>query len=64
MIYCRAFLLKILRKPSGNDNWGWTDPETGKEYVLCGLDDGTAFIDISNPEEPFFLGKLLTATEQ
>tara|TARA_B110000285_G_scaffold221329_1_gene274145 strand:- start:10571 stop:11800 length:1230 start_codon:yes stop_codon:yes gene_type:complete len=48
---------------SGNDNWGWTDPETGKEYVLSGLDDGTAFIDISNPEEPFFLGKLLTATE-
>ena len=55
--------LEELESNSGNDNWGWTDPETGKEYVISGLDDGTAFIDISNPEEPFFLGKLLTATE-
>ena len=55
--------LEELGSLSGNDNWGWTDPETGKEYVLSGLNDGTAFIDISNPEEPFFLGKLLTATE-
>ena len=55
--------LEELGSLSGNDNWGWTDPETGKEYVISGLDDGTAFIDISNPEEPFFLGKLLTATE-
>ena len=47
---------------SGNDNWGWTDPETGKEYVLSGLDDGTAFVDISNPEAPLYLGKLPTAT--
>jgi len=31
--------------------------------VLSGLDDGTAFVDISNPEAPVFLGKLLTATE-
>jgi len=55
--------LEELGSLSGNDNWGWTDPETKKEYVLSGLNDGTAFIDISNPEEPFFLGKLLTATE-
>tara|TARA_B110000027_G_scaffold43484_1_gene47834 strand:+ start:581 stop:1840 length:1260 start_codon:yes stop_codon:yes gene_type:complete len=55
--------LEELGSLSGNDNWGWTDPETGKEYLISGLDDGTAFIDISNPEEPFFLGKLLTATE-
>jgi choice-of-anchor B domain-containing protein len=45
-----------------NDNWGWTDTETGKEYVLVGLDDGTAFVDISDPENPLFIGKLLTAT--
>jgi choice-of-anchor B domain-containing protein len=47
---------------AGNDNWGWTDPETGKEYVLSGLDDGTAFVDISDPENPVILGKLPTAT--
>ncbi|MDC1012713.1 choice-of-anchor B family protein, partial [Flavobacteriaceae bacterium] len=48
---------------AGNDNWGWTDPETGKEYVLSGLDDGTAFVDISDPENPMKLGKLPTATD-
>src|SRR6056300_388639 len=48
---------------AGNDNWGWTDPDTGKEYVLAGLDDGTAFVDISDPENPVVLGKLPTATD-
>ncbi len=48
---------------SGNDNWGWTDPESGKEYVLSGLNDGTAFIDITDPEKPLYLGKLPTATQ-
>ena len=55
--------LEDFESASGNDNWGWTDSETGKEYVLSGLDDSTAFVDISNPEVPVFLGKLLTATE-
>lgn len=40
--------------------WGWTDPETGKEYVLMGYQDGTAFVDISNPTAPVYLGKLPT----
>lgn len=47
---------------SANDNWGWTDPETGIEYVLNGLDDGTAFISIEDPEAPLYLGKLPTAS--
>jgi choice-of-anchor B domain-containing protein len=55
--------LEDFDSTSGNDNWGWTDPETEKEYVLSGLDDGTAFVDISNPMAPIFLGKLLTATD-
>jgi choice-of-anchor B domain-containing protein len=46
----------------GNDSWGWTDSLDGKEYALMGLNDGTAFIDISNPEMPLYLGKLPTAT--
>ncbi len=41
-----------------NDIWGWTDPETGKEYALVGRMDGTAFVDISNPLSPVFLGDL------
>ncbi len=47
---------------SGNDSWGWTDSSTRKEYVIMGLDNGTAFIDISNPTEPVYLGKLISQT--
>src|SRR5690606_31553003 len=35
-----------------NDVWGWTDPETGKEYALVGRVDGTSFVDISDPANP------------
>ncbi|MDX1418635.1 MAG: choice-of-anchor B family protein [Rubricoccaceae bacterium] len=48
---------------SGNDIWGWTDPETGREYALMGLNDGTAFVDVTQPAQPRYLGKLPTATE-
>ncbi|MEZ4703042.1 MAG: choice-of-anchor B family protein [Rhodothermales bacterium] len=41
-----------------NDVWGWTDPQTGKEYVLAGRTDGSAFIDISDPSNPVFVGEL------
>ena len=54
--------LETFGSEAANDNWGWVDPESGKEYVLSGLDDGTAFIDISDPINPIFLGKLPTAT--
>ncbi len=41
-----------------NDIWGWTDPVTGKEYALVGRVDGTAFVDISDPSNPVFVGEL------
>ncbi|GMR23172.1 MAG: hypothetical protein BMS9Abin37_1579 [Acidobacteriota bacterium] len=41
-----------------NDLWGWTDPETGREFVLLGLGNGTAFVEITNPWAPVFLGHL------
>lgn len=43
-----------------NDIWGWTDPMTGKEYALVGKFDGTAFVDVSDPKAPKFLGELPT----
>jgi len=46
----------------GNDIWGWTDAQTGNEYALVGLDNGTAFVDISEPTQPAHLGTLPTAT--
>ena len=54
--------LSIFQSQAGNDIWGWTDSVSGKEYALMGLDDGTAFIDISDTENLVFLGKLPTAT--
>jgi choice-of-anchor B domain-containing protein len=46
----------------GNDSWGWTDPEDGNEYAIMGLKNGTAFIDISDPINPVYLGKLPSHT--
>lgn len=43
-----------------NDNWGWVSPETGKEYALQGRSNGTAFIDISDPFNPVYIGNLPT----
>lgn len=45
---------------NGNDMWGWTDPDSGKEYALVGLNNGTAFVDISDPDHPLRLGNLPT----
>jgi choice-of-anchor B domain-containing protein len=47
---------------TGNDIWGWTDPDTGREYAIVGRSTGTAFVDISNPREPSYLGNLPTHT--
>ena len=55
--------LEYFESFEANDNWGWTDPETGIEYVLSGLNDGTAFLSIEDPENPIFLGKLPTASK-
>ncbi len=47
---------------SGNDIWGWTDPLTGNEYALMGRTSGTAFVDITDPVNPVYLGNLPTHT--
>lgn len=41
-----------------NDIWGWTDPQTKKEYALVGLTNGVSFVDISDPENPIVVGIL------
>jgi len=41
-----------------NDNWGWTDSETGREYALVGRNDGTSFVDVTDPVNPVVVGDL------
>ena len=57
-----SFSLGQLGASAGNDSWGWTDPVDGKEYALIALNNGTAFIDVSDPVSPIYLGKLPTHT--
>lgn len=54
--------LSQMNAGGGNDSWGWTDPQDGKEYAIVGLDNGAAFIDISDPVNAVYLGKLPTET--
>ncbi len=41
-----------------NDVWGWTDPQTGREYALVGLTDQASFVDITDAENPRYVGRL------
>jgi len=45
-----------------NDIWGWTDSVSNKEYALVGMSNGTSFVDISDPENPIYVGRLATHT--
>jgi choice-of-anchor B domain-containing protein len=65
---CREIDLMAFLPPeeigggTGNDIWGWTDPLTGREYALVGRSVGTAFVDITIPTRPIYLGLLPTHT--
>ncbi|MHC4717869.1 MAG: choice-of-anchor B family protein, partial [Planctomycetota bacterium] len=41
-----------------NDVWGWTDAQTGNEYAIVGLSNAASFVDVSDPFNPIYLGKL------
>src|SRR5690606_31279616 len=41
-----------------NDIWGWTDPESGREYALVGRMDGMSAVDVSDPSNPVFVANL------
>ncbi len=45
----------------GSDIWGWTDPTNGDEYALVGMTNCTAFVNVTNPTNPVFLGRLNSA---
>ncbi|MCI0398826.1 MAG: choice-of-anchor B family protein [Chloroflexi bacterium] len=54
--------LALIGGGSGNDVWGWTDPLDGKEYALVGRSNGTAFLDVTDPINPIYLGNLPSHT--
>ncbi len=39
-----------------SDLWGWTDPETKREYALVGRTAGVAIVDVTDPAQPRYLG--------
>jgi choice-of-anchor B domain-containing protein len=54
--------LEAMDGTRGNDIWGWFDAQSGNEYALMGMTNGTAFVDVTDPEDPIFLGRLPTQT--
>lgn len=38
--------------------WGWTDPETRKEYALVALRNRVSFVDVTDPKNPRLVGDL------
>lgn len=44
--------------PEGSDIWGWTDPLNNNEYAIMATTNSTAFVDITNPVNPIFLGRI------
>ncbi|EXF75539.1 hypothetical protein CFIO01_06275 [Colletotrichum fioriniae PJ7] len=48
------------RGKSGSSSWGWTDPESGREFIVSGMFDGCAFIEILPKGKMLNLGFLPT----
>ncbi len=47
---------------NGSANWGWTDSVSGREFAIMGRSNGTAFVEITDPVNPVYLGNLPTHT--
>jgi choice-of-anchor B domain-containing protein len=56
-----SILANTSGNPEGSDVWGWTDPINNKEYAIVATTNSTAFVDISDPLNPIFLGRLDTS---
>ena len=54
--------LATMNGTAGNDLWGWADAQSGNEYALMGMTNGTAFVDVTDPENPVYLGTLPSQT--
>lgn len=54
--------LSDFSQNQANDIWGWTDPESGKEYAIMAVLEGTVFVDVSDPLNPEYLVYIPTQT--
>ena len=43
-----------------NDIWGWTDPLNQDEYAIVGLNCGSSFVRMTDPENPVVVAYLPT----
>ncbi len=41
-----------------NDVWGWADPASGREFALAGTWSHVAFVEVTDPVNPIFIGTL------
>jgi choice-of-anchor B domain-containing protein len=54
-----AYLPKdSVGKSTGADLWGWHDSTTGREFLLIGGMGATAFVEVTDPINPKYLGVL------
>jgi choice-of-anchor B domain-containing protein len=57
--YVPVSQLGAARGVRTNDVWGWTDPQTGREYALVGMTDQASFMDITDANNPRYVGRLM-----
>jgi choice-of-anchor B domain-containing protein len=48
----------VMDSDTLTDIWGWIDSATQREFVIVGHGGGTAFVEITDPLNPRYLGKL------
>ncbi|MCX7553431.1 choice-of-anchor B family protein [Marinicella sp. S1101] len=52
--------LAALGGGQGSDSWGWKHQASGRYFALVGRSNGTSFVEITDPENPIFIGQLPT----
>jgi choice-of-anchor B domain-containing protein len=57
-------LAEIGGSTATNDIWGWTHQGTGREFALVCKRDGLAFVEITDPGDPTYLGSLPTESTE
>lgn len=55
-------LAELEAQANTNDIWGWTHTTTGREFALVGKNNGTAFVEVTDPINPIYIGSLPTHT--